>query len=145
MLKSNLTNIDSDIILDLLAKREPHYIHAAKLFTLIDQEKIKAFTSPIIFANIHYLLKKLSSSKSAMQNLRKLKILVNVLPIDDRVIEQSLNSDFGDFEDAIQYYTAINNGIKILLKRNKSDYRKAKLIIASAEEFLNPWNSKKKK
>ena len=50
--------VDSDIILDLLAKREPNYIYAAELFTLIDQQKIIGFTSPIVFANLHYLLKK---------------------------------------------------------------------------------------
>lgn len=46
--------VDSDIILDLLAQREPHYIHAARLFTLIDQEEVIAYTSPLIFANLHY-------------------------------------------------------------------------------------------
>ena len=135
--------LDSDIILDLLAKREPHYLYTAQLFTLIDQRKIKAFTSPLVFANLHYLLKKQSSNKIALKNLRKLKILLNVLPIDDRVIEQSLNSDFTDFEDAIQYFTAVNNGIKLLLTRNKKDYHKAKITISSAEEFMHIWNFKK--
>ena len=129
--------IDSDIILDLLAKREPHYIFAAKLFTLIDQRKIIGFTSPIVFANLHYLLKKNTSNSTALKNLRKLKTLINILSVDERVIEQALNSDFSDFEDAIQYFTAVNNGISLLLTRNKSDYKKSKISIASAEEYLN--------
>ena len=129
--------IDSDIILDLLAKREPHYIFAAKLFTLIDQRKIIGFTSPIVFANLHYLLKKNTSNSTALKNLRKLKTLINILSVDERVIEQALNSDFSDFEDAIQYFTAVNNGISLLLTRNKSDYKKSKISNASAEEYLN--------
>ena len=129
--------IDSDIILDLLAKREPHYIFAAKLFTLIDQRKIIGFTSPIVFANLHYLLKKNTSNSTALKNLRKLKTLINILSVDERVIDQALNSDFSDFEDAIQYFTAVNNGISLLLTRNKSDYKKSKISIASAEEYLN--------
>ncbi|MDP2364876.1 MAG: PIN domain-containing protein [Ignavibacteria bacterium] len=137
--------IDSDIILDLLAQREPHYIHAAKLFTLIDQQKIIAFTSPLIFANLHYLLKKLTSNVSALKNLRKLKTLINILPVDERVIEQSLNSEFNDFEDAIQYFTAINNGINLILTRNKVDYKKSKITISTAEEFLKNWHAKSKK
>ncbi|MFH2030230.1 MAG: PIN domain-containing protein [Bacteroidota bacterium] len=128
--------VDSDIILDLLAKREPHYLHAAKLFTLIDQQEIIAFTSPLIFANLHYLLKKLTSNVSALKSLRKLKTLINILPIDERVIEQSLNSEFNDFEDAIQYFTAVNNGINLILTRNKIDYKKSKIAISTAEEFL---------
>lgn len=134
--------IDSDIILDLLAKREPHYIFAARLFTLIDQRKIIGFTSPIVFANLHYLLKKLKSNSSALTSLRKLKTLIKILPVDERVIEQSLNSNFTDFEDAIQYFTAVNNGITILLTRNKTDYKKSKIPIASAEEFLKTIKTK---
>lgn len=137
--------VDSDIILDLLAKREPHFQHAAKLFTLIDQQKIKAYTSPLIFANLHYLLKKLTSNASALKSLRKLKTLINILHVDERVIEQSLNSDFNDFEDAIQYFTAVNNGIKIILTRNKVDYKKSKITISTADEFLKSWFTKKKR
>ncbi len=133
--------VDSDIILDLLAKREPNYIHAAKLFTLFDEHKIIGFTSPIVFANLHYLLKKNSSNSSALKSLRKLKALINVLAVDGKIIEQSLNSDFADFEDAIQYFTAINNGIELLLTRNKTDFKKSKIPIATAEEFLKSWEA----
>lgn len=133
--------VDSDIILDLLAKREPNYIFAAKLFTLIDQQKIIGFTSPIVFANLHYLLKKNTSNLSALKSLRKLKTLINILPVDERVIEQSLNSDFSDFEDAIQYFTAVNNGINLILTRKKVDFKKSKIPIATAEEYLKSWET----
>ncbi|MDR3626696.1 MAG: PIN domain-containing protein [Ignavibacteriaceae bacterium] len=128
--------VDSDIILDLLAKREPHYIHAANLFTLIDQNEITAFTSPIVFANLHYILRKPTSNTTALKSLRKLKTLVSILPLDERVIEQSLNSEFTDFEDAIQYFTAVNNKINIIITRNKTDYKKSKISVLTAEEFL---------
>jgi predicted nucleic acid-binding protein len=134
--------IDSDILLDLLAKREPHYTFAAKLFTLIDQRKIIGYTSPIVFANLHYLLRKLTSNALALKSLRKLKTLVNILPVDERVIEQALNSDFTDFEDAIQYFTAINNGVNLILTRNKTDFKKSKIPVTTAEEFLKSFNRK---
>ena len=128
--------VDSDIILDLLAQREPFYIYAARLFTLIDQRKIKAFTSPLVFANLHYILKKQKSNNFALQSLRKLKTLVKILPINSRVIEQALNSEFTDFEDAIQYFTATNNRIKVIITRNKADYKKGKITISTAEEYI---------
>ncbi len=133
--------IDSDIILDLLAKREPYYIYSSKLFTVIDKGEIAAYTSPLIFANLHYLLRKFTSNSSALKSLRKLKTLVNILPIDEKVIEQSLNSDFNDFEDAIQYFTAVNNGISVLITRNKRDYKKSKIPILTAEEFIKTWKT----
>jgi predicted nucleic acid-binding protein len=128
--------VDSDIILDLLAKREPHYTYSSRLFTLIDKKEIIAFTSPLIIANLHYLLKKMTSNASALKSLRKLKTFVNILPIDDKVIDQSLNSDFNDFEDANQYFTAVNNGLTLLLTRNKRDYKQSKISVLTAEEFL---------
>ncbi|MFA5805779.1 MAG: PIN domain-containing protein [Melioribacteraceae bacterium] len=134
--------VDSDIILDLLAKREPHYIHAARLFTLIDKEEVIAYTSPLIFANLHYLLKKQTSNISALKNLRKLKTLINILSLDERVIEQSLNSEFNDFEDAIQYFTAVNNGITLIITRNKTDYKRSKIDVLTAEEFLKSLETK---
>ena len=137
--------IDSDVILDLLAKREPHYIHAAKLFTLIDRREIRAYTSPLVFANLHYLLKKLTSNSSALKSLRKLKTFVDILQIDERIIEQSLNSEFSDFEDAIQYFTAVNNGISLILTRNKTDYKKSKITISTPGEFLTVWETERKK
>ena len=128
--------IDSDIVIDLLAKREPYYIHAAKLFTLADKNKVQTFTSPIVFSNIHYILTKLTSNSLSLQSLRKLKTIVKVLPIDEKIIEQSLNSDFKDFEDAIQYHTAVNSGIKFIITRNKEDYKKSKIPVCTADEFL---------
>ena len=136
--------VDSDIILDLLAKRESHYIHAARLFTLIDQNKVIAYTSPLIFANLHYLLKKQTSNLSALKSLRKLKTLINILSIDEKVIEQSLNSEFNDFEDAIQYFTAVNNGITLIITRNKADYKRSKIDVLTAEEFLKSLETKLK-
>lgn len=136
--------VDSDIILDLLAQREPHYIHAARLFTLIDQKEVLAYTSPLIFANLHYLLKKQTSNLSALKSLRKLKTLINILTIDERVIEQSLNSEFNDFEDAIQYFTAVNNGITLIITRNKTDFKRSKIDVLTAEEFLKSLETKLK-
>lgn len=131
--------VDSDIVLDLLARRGPHYESAARLFTLFDAGKVKAFTSPLVFANIHYILRKLKSKEVAIQSLRKLKAMVNVLPIDEKIIDQSLNSDFRDFEDAIQYYTAINNGIKVILTRNASDYKSGDITVSDSEQFIRAW------
>jgi len=128
--------VDSDIILDLFAQRDPHYIYAAKLFTLIDRKEIIAYTSPIVFANIHYILSKLTSRSQALQNLRKLKALIKVLPIDEKIIEFSLNSDFKDFEDAIQYFTAKSKDVKFLITRNIKDYKQADMTVCTAEEFL---------
>jgi predicted nucleic acid-binding protein len=63
--------------------------------------------------------------------------LVSILAVNDKTIELALSSEFKDFEDAIQYYTAIENKIEILLTRNLKDFRKAEISVLTAEQYLN--------
>jgi len=81
----------------------------------------------------------MKSNDFALKSLRKLKTFIQVLPTDDRVIEQALNSEFSDFEDAIQYFTSVNNGLKQIVTRNTKDYKKGKIAISTAEEFVKTW------
>jgi len=129
--------VDTDIIYDMLATREPHYQAAAKLFTFSDEGKIQIFISALSVANIHYLISKNLSSNEAKQILRKFRLLVHIVPLNEKIIDLSLNSDFGDFEDAIQYYCAIENDIEILLTRNLKDYKKAQISIMTAQDYIN--------
>jgi predicted nucleic acid-binding protein len=128
--------IDTDVCLDLLAKREPHYSYAATLFTLADKGELKLFVSSLSFSNLNYLLSRQNSMAEARRILSKFKVLVQVLPVDDKVIELALNSKFKDFEDAIQYFTAIESGITILLTRNIKDFKKAEIPVQTPELYI---------
>jgi len=129
--------VDTDIIYDLLANREPFYHAAAKLFTKADEGKVQIFISALSVANIHYLLSKKLSADGAKHILRKFRLLVQIMPINDKIIDLALNSDFKDFEDAIQYYCAVENDIEILLTRNLRDYKKAQIATMTAQDFIN--------
>lgn len=135
------TFIDSDIILDLFAKREPFYESAARLFTLIEKKQLSGYTSPIVFANLHYILRKLKSPDSALEILRKLRTVISILPVDEKVIDRALNSGFSDFEDAIQYQCAMENNLDFIITRNKADFKKSRLSVLDAEEFIEMWNT----
>lgn len=128
--------VDTDIILDLLTKREPFYHHAAQLFSRVETQKVKACVSSLIFANLFYILRKETSAQTAVDVLKKLRLLVTVLPVDDKIISHALDSGFKDFEDAIQYHTALSKGIPFLLTRNIKDYRKPTITVCTAEDFL---------
>ena len=134
--------VDTDIILDLLAKREPFYPYAAELFSLADSGKINIYVTPIIITNIHYILRKAVGKDKAIQSLLKLKLLVKILAVDEKIIELALASGFSDFEDAVQYYTARENDIPILLTRNTKDFKKAGITIMTAEEYVKVFLSK---
>ncbi len=128
--------IDTDIILDLLLKREPFYPAARSIFSLLEKGELEGCVSPLIFANLFYILRKLKSGPEALKVLQKLKVLVTVLPIDAKIIEMALASNFKDFKDAIQSYSALENGIQVLITRNVKDYIPSALTVFTAEEYL---------
>jgi predicted nucleic acid-binding protein len=128
--------LDTNIVLDLLAYRMPFYTEAAKLFSLADKKKIKLSISSLCMADANYILSKQNPEMEVRQILRKFKVLVNVLPLDDKITDLALNSEFKDFEDAIQYYTAIENDQDIIITRNQSDFKESKIPVMTAGEFI---------
>lgn len=129
--------IDTNIVIDLLAKREPDYAHAAQIFSLGDKKQIQLSVSALSIANTNYLLLKLKPHNEVKSILRKFKLLVNVISLDDKIINLALNdTEFRDFEDGLQYYSAIENDQDIIITRNLKDYKNSKIPALTAEQFL---------
>ncbi len=129
--------IDTNIVIDLLSKRKDFYADAANLFSQADKKEIELKISSLTFANTHYLLSKLKSAKEAREILRKLKVLVDILSLDDKITELALSDEnFPDFEDGLQYYSAIENEVDIIISRNKKDFKNSKLPVLTAKEYL---------
>lgn len=129
--------IDTNIIIDLLSKRKAFYDDAAQLFSKADQDKLKLTISSLTFANTNYILSKLRSAKDAREILRKFKVLVELLPLNDKITELALSDEsFLDFEDGLQYYSALENDIDIIISRNKKDFKSSKLPVLTSKEFL---------
>ena len=128
--------VDTNIILDLLAKREPFYQDAAILFSLADKGEVKLFTSALSVANVNYVLLRHGKPEKARQILRKLKLLTGILSLDEKIIDLALNDDvFNDFEDALQYYSALENNIDVLITRNLKDFKNVALPVMTAAAF----------
>lgn len=128
--------VDTNIIVDLLSKREDFYLPASRLFTLSDNKKVKLSITALTFANTYYILSRELKPDKVKEVLRKFKLLVNVLPLNEKIIDLSLNSDFKDFEDAIQYYTALENNLEIIVTRNLKDFKLSKMPVMTAEAYL---------
>ncbi len=129
--------LDTNVILDLLAERHPFYNSIAKLATLADKKKIVIVASPISFTTVDYVLNKFESQKSCLNKLRKFKIICEVCTINEETIEKGLNSNFKDFEDAIQYFSAIQSKCSIIVTRNGKDFKTSSIPVMTAEEYLS--------
>jgi predicted nucleic acid-binding protein len=127
--------IDSGIILDLLLKRN-EYDAAAALFTGIVGGEYHGCTSPIVLANIHYIAARFAGKRKAMGNIRKLRSVLSVLPVDEEIVDAALGSDLRDFEDAVQCAAARAGKVDLIITRNKKEYRGCAVPVLTAREFL---------
>ena len=129
--------IDTNIVIDLLSRREPFYDESANLFSLADKKVIELYISSLTVANTSYILLRQTDSKKAKEILRKLRLIVKILPLDDKIIGLALNDDsFPDFEDGLQYFTAIENDQDLIITRNLKDFKASKLPVMTARQFL---------
>jgi len=129
--------IDTNIVLDLLSRREPFYEDAANLFSLADKKIIELSISSLTIANTSYTLLRQTNSTSAKEILRKLRLIINILPLDDKIIGIALNDNsFDDFEDGLQYFTALENSQDLIITRNLKDFKNSALPVMTARQFL---------
>ena len=128
--------LDTNIIIDFLGEREVFYEPAAKIMTLADRKKIKIFTSPSSISNSYYLLSKYENTKTALEKIRKFKVLCSISLMDDEVVEKAINSDFKDFEDAMQYFSALASHCDLIVTRNEKDFKDAMIPVMNGESYL---------
>lgn len=129
--------VDTNIVIDLLSRREPFFEEAAILFSFADKKQIELTVSSLTIANTSYALLRQLDSISAKSILRKLRLIVNILSLDDKIIGLALNDNtFSDFEDGLQYFTAIENEQELIITRNLKDFKNSKLPAMTAKQFI---------
>ena len=129
--------IDTNIVIDLLSKRTPFFEEAATLFSLADKNQIEISISSLTIANTSYLLLKQMDANKAKSIIRKLRLIVKTLSLDDKIIGLALNDEtFSDFEDCLQYFTALENNQEIIITRNLKDFKNSKLPTMTTKQFI---------
>ncbi len=129
--------IDTDIIVDFLTDRKPFSFESAKIFSLIDQKKIKGCVSSLSFSNLYYVLRKFGTHKKVISSLQELSELVDILKVNSDIVKSALTSDFKDFEDSIQYFAAQEHKkADCIITRNIKDYKDSSLPVMTPETFL---------
>lgn len=128
---------DTNIMFDFLGERDPFYISAAKIATLADKREITIIVSALSYSTISYLLTKYESLEKIKDKLRKFKVISKICELDELIIEKGLNSDFSDFEDSLQYHSALRTECDIIITRNGKDFKKSQIPVMTPDEFLN--------
>lgn len=128
--------IDINILLDVLQRREPFYEASARLLALAETGRIRGFIAAHSVTTLFYLIQKDKSSAHARASITDLLQFLEIAPVDQTTIEQALNLDYRDFEDAVQMISALQCKAEYLLTRNVTDYQPALLPAIQPVDFL---------
>ena len=133
----NKVLVDTDVILDFFFDREPFSEDASQILSWCESGKIHGFVTPVMISNICYILRKLDKHEKIIENLKMLMSIVDIAIIDKKTVLNALNSEFKDFEDALQNFSAINESdIQVIITRNIKDYKTSSLAVMTPENYL---------
>lgn len=128
--------LDTNIILDIALKREPHFELSSKIFELIDKKRIIGYITASTVTDIYYISKKEKGNEIAIEFISNLIEIVDVIGVDKSIIIKALKSNLKDFEDAVQVSAAENYEIEIIVTRNKSDFLNSGVVILTPQELI---------
>ena len=115
--------LDTNIVIDFLSGRKPFAEDAIALFQLADDKEVELLVSDLTIVNTVYILQRLHYSMSEIyDSIDDIRSLITIVPIGEGVIDQCLQHRGDDFEDEVQYFSAINAKTDYVVTRNKKDF-----------------------
>jgi predicted nucleic acid-binding protein len=131
--------IDTNVLLDIILQREPHFEHSKELIIKIDGKLVHGFITATTITDIYYLVRKAKGKDIAFAFIESLISFIEVLAIDKSIILNALNSEIDDFEDSIQIFASISNSIDFIITRNISDYIKSEVPAFTPKYFVETY------
>lgn len=129
--------LDVDVVIDFLTDREPHAHPASEIFELNSQGTVKIFLSAVSINNIYYIVRKYLGHNKTVEVIEMLADMAEIIGTTKSEIVQALKNDFTDFEDSIQYSSALTvKSIDAIITRNVKDYKNASIAVMTPLHFL---------
>ena len=129
--------IDTNVVLDVLLRREPFSKTAAEVLNLTQRDEVREYVSASAITDIYYIANKQMKDRDAVRDLlKRLLMIVSVAAVSEWEIQNALNLAWGDFEDSVQYSVALLNEMDGIVTRNPSDYQEANMRIWLPEQAL---------
>ena len=132
---------DSDVLIDVFAKRMPFFDHSATLLSLAETGKFLGYTSPIVIANVYYVLQKFGGKLLSKSNVRKIRQILKIVDMNEKTVDMAIESEFLDFEDGLQFSSILQAQLHYIVTRNIKDYKNNQIAVLSPTEALSLFSS----
>lgn len=128
--------LDTNIILDYALERYPFWQASEQIFLLLEQEQFEGYVSASTFSDLYYIIRKQQGHEWTLTFLNRLVQVCQIATVDQTIISMALSVNFRDFEDAIQYSTAVINHLDAIVTRNPQDFAGAALQILTPDILI---------
>jgi len=128
--------LDTNIVLDLLLKREPFCNDALEIFSFIETQEVKAYLCATTITTIYYLISKQLGKSKADKIIEDILQLFNISDVNKDVLKDSIKNNGKDFEDSVIYTSAKYSQIDIIISRDKKGFTKSEILTLEPKEFL---------
>ena len=133
--------IDTNILIDFLAAREPFAEEAMALFQLADNDEIELMVSDLTIINTIYILRRMHYGLSEIyDSLDNIRPLLTITSMGATVVDRCLQHRSDDFEDEMQYFSAIDANADYIITRNKIDFDFGDSAVMTPQEFFKEQN-----
>ena len=129
--------LDANILVAVLNKEYPLFSNAARILSLSGEKDFEVFTSPICLAIAFYFAEKKSGSSAARRKIALLVSHINISPANKETVLKTIsNKKIIDFEDGLEYYSALESGCQAIVTENQEDFHFSEIEVVSCREFM---------
>jgi len=125
--------LDTNIYLNSILNRDKEI--SKKILSFLAGVDVELYLNDISIINIHYIIRKSLERESVIEELRTIQKENNLVSVDEEIIENSLDSEFKDFEDAVQYFCAKKIDAELIITDNIKDFKLSDIRVISAKDF----------
>lgn len=128
---------DTNIMIDIVGRRQQFCAPSLQIMSLADRGMLRVCVSALSYATASYILSRNNKPMDVIRELAKFSKITVATPVDSEVIDSSLRSEFEDFEDAMQYFSAMRESVDYIVTRNKKDFKAASVPVFEPQEFID--------
>ncbi len=128
--------LDTNVVLDLLLKREPFSQEAVKIFSLIESKEHEAYLCATTITTVYYLISKSLKKSQSDKVIEDLLQLFKIAEVNRDVLVASLKNNGKDFEDSVLYTSAKFSDVDVIITRDKKGFTNSNVLVQEPKEFL---------
>ncbi len=129
--------LDANVLVSVLNKEYPVFTYSSRVLSLTGVSKFKLYTSPICLAIAYYFAEKKCGNAQARHKIDMLISKLQITTVNDKTVrDTNLNKKIHDFEDGLQYYSAIHSGCKFIVTEDQTDFYFSEIEVLTSRQFL---------